>query len=83
MIFSLDGGLHLEQATAVLRAGKRLFIGRPMAASAEDVGKIFQIEAETLEIFALLQAAETSRAQNGAIVRLPDLAAEANGATGK
>jgi hypothetical protein len=38
--------------------------------------------AETLEIFALLQAAETSRAQNGAMVRLPDLAAQANGSTG-
>jgi predicted dehydrogenase len=82
MIFSLDGRLHLEQASAVLRAGKRLFIGRPMAASAEDVVKIFQIAAATLEIFALLQAAETSRAQNGAMVRLPDLAAQANGSTG-
>ncbi|MFM7924574.1 MAG: hypothetical protein ACKPJJ_30495, partial [Planctomycetaceae bacterium] len=28
---------------------------------------------ETLEIFALLQAAELSRAQQGAVVRLPDL----------
>jgi hypothetical protein len=30
--------------------------------------------AETLEIFALLQAAERSRAQQGAMIRLPELA---------
>lgn len=47
MIFSLDGRLHLQEASAVLRARKRLFIGRPMAASAEDVVKIFQLAAET------------------------------------
>lgn len=47
MIFSLDGRLHVQQASAVLRAGKPLFIGRPMAASAEDVVKIFQLAAET------------------------------------
>ncbi|MFM7056650.1 MAG: Gfo/Idh/MocA family oxidoreductase [Planctomycetota bacterium] len=47
MIFSLDGRLHLEQATAVLKAGRRLFIGRPMASSPADVIEIFRIAAET------------------------------------
>ena len=47
MIFSLDGRLHAEQATAVLKAGKRLFIGRPLAASPEDAVRIFQVAAET------------------------------------
>jgi len=36
MIMSLDGRKHLEQATAVLKAGKRLYIGRPLAASLAD-----------------------------------------------
>jgi predicted dehydrogenase len=36
MIWSLDGRQHLQQATAVLQAGKRLFIGRPLASSRED-----------------------------------------------
>jgi predicted dehydrogenase len=47
MIFSMDGRLHLEQAKAVLKAGKRLFIGRPMASSPEDVIAIFRLAAET------------------------------------
>lgn len=47
MIFSLDGRMHLEQATAVLKAGKPLFIGRPLAGSAEDAVRIFQVAAET------------------------------------
>lgn len=36
-----DGRLHLEQAIPVLKAGKRLFIDKPMAASLEDVIAIF------------------------------------------
>jgi predicted dehydrogenase len=47
MIMSLDGRKHLEQATAVLRAGKRLFIGRPLASSVDDAVAIMKVAAET------------------------------------
>lgn len=47
MIFSMDGRLHLAQATAVLKAGKPLFISRPLASSAEDAVAIFKVAAET------------------------------------
>jgi len=46
MIFSLDGRQHLEQAKKVLAAKKRLFIGRPLAASLADVREIFRIAEE-------------------------------------
>lgn len=46
MIMSLDGRKHLEQATAVLKAGKRLYIGRPLAASFADAVAIMRL-AET------------------------------------
>jgi len=38
-----DGRLHLEQAVPVLRAGKRMFIDKPIAASLEDTIAIFDI----------------------------------------
>lgn len=47
MIMSLDGRKHLEQATAVLKAGKRLYIGRPLAASMSDAVKIMRVAEET------------------------------------
>lgn len=47
MIMSLDGRQHLDQATAVLKVGKRLFIGRPLAASVEDAVAIMRVAAET------------------------------------
>ena len=47
MIWSLDGRKHLAQATAVLKAGKPLFIGRPIASSPEDAIAIFKVAAET------------------------------------
>jgi predicted dehydrogenase len=47
MIFSMDGRLHLEQATQVLKAGKRLFISRPLASSAEDAVAILKLAEET------------------------------------
>lgn len=47
MIFSMDGRLHLKQATAVLKAGKRLFISRPLASSPEDAVAILKLSAET------------------------------------
>ncbi|MCK7472267.1 MAG: Gfo/Idh/MocA family oxidoreductase [Desulfomicrobium escambiense] len=36
-----DGRLHLEQALAVFKAGKRVFIDKPLAASLEDALAIF------------------------------------------
>jgi predicted dehydrogenase len=47
MIFSMDGRLHLKQATQVLKAGKRLFISRPLASSPEDAIAILKLSAET------------------------------------
>lgn len=47
MIFSLDARLHRKQAESVLRAGKKLFIGRPLASSPEDAVAILKLAAET------------------------------------
>ena len=47
MIMSVDGRKHREQATAVLKAGKPLFIGRPLAASWEDAVAIMRLAKET------------------------------------
>jgi predicted dehydrogenase len=46
MIFSMDGRLHLEQAKQVLKAGKRLFISRPLAASTADAVAILKYAQE-------------------------------------
>lgn len=43
MIWSLDGKLHLQQATAVINAKKRLFIGRPLAANPADAVAILKL----------------------------------------
>ncbi|MBM4002567.1 MAG: hypothetical protein FJ295_04655 [Planctomycetes bacterium] len=43
MIWSLDGRLHREQARSVLKSGKRLFIGRPVAAEPSDAVAIDRI----------------------------------------
>jgi hypothetical protein len=37
-----DGKLHLEQAMEVFKAGKRMFIDKPMTASLKDAKEIFQ-----------------------------------------
>lgn len=41
-----DGRLHLEQVLPVLKAGKRVFINKPMAASLEGVKAIFAASAQ-------------------------------------
>ncbi|MDB5388710.1 MAG: hypothetical protein JWM11_4356 [Planctomycetaceae bacterium] len=46
MIFSMDGRLHLPQATAVLKAHKPLFISRPLASSAADAVAILKLAEE-------------------------------------
>jgi hypothetical protein len=47
LLESVDGRPHLAQATPVLRAGKRLFIDKPLAASLEDARRIVQLSKET------------------------------------
>jgi predicted dehydrogenase len=47
MMAGLDGRLHLAQATPVLKAGKPLFIARPIAASPADALAILKLAAET------------------------------------
>lgn len=47
MIMSVDGRKHLAQATKVLQAGKRLYIGRPLAHSLSDAVKILQLAEQT------------------------------------
>jgi predicted dehydrogenase len=47
MIMSLDGRKHLEQASAVLKAGKPLYIGRPLAASLADAVAILRLAEQT------------------------------------
>ena len=46
MIWSLDGRLHRQQATQVLKAGKRLYIGRPLASSVDDAVAILKLADE-------------------------------------
>jgi predicted dehydrogenase len=43
MIMTIDGRVHRKLAEQVLKAGKPLYIGRPMAASLEDVIAIFDL----------------------------------------
>jgi predicted dehydrogenase len=42
LVMSLDGRTHLEYTTAALKAGKPVYIGRPLAASLEDAIEIFR-----------------------------------------
>ena len=43
LVMSLDGRTHLELATAALKAGKPVYVGRPLAATLEDVVAIFEV----------------------------------------
>ena len=47
LLESVDGRPHLAQATPVLRAGKRLWIDKPLAASLEDARAIARLSTET------------------------------------
>lgn len=47
LLESVDGRPHLAQATPVLKAGKRLFIDKPLAASLDDVRRIVALSKET------------------------------------
>lgn len=47
LLESVDGRPHLAQATAVMKAGKPLFIDKPLAASLADARAIVQLSKET------------------------------------
>jgi len=47
LLESVDGRPHLAQVTPVLKAGKRVFIDKPLAASLDDARKIVQLSRET------------------------------------
>jgi predicted dehydrogenase len=47
LLESVDGRPHLAQATPVVKAGKRLFIDKPLAASLDDVRRIIELSKET------------------------------------
>ena len=47
LLESVDGRPHLAQATPVLKAGKRVFIDKPLAASLEDARRIVALAGET------------------------------------
>lgn len=47
LLESVDGRPHLAQATPVLKAGKRVFIDKPLAASLDDARAIARLSAET------------------------------------
>ncbi len=66
ILTSVDGNVHLEQARPVIMAKKRIYIDKPMAASLEDVYKIFDLakkedvpcwSASSLRYFTELQTA--------------------------
>ena len=47
LLESVDGRPHLAQATPVLKAGKRVFIDKPLAASLEDARRIVDLSKQT------------------------------------
>jgi predicted dehydrogenase len=47
LLESVDGRPHLAQVTPVLKAGKRVFIDKPLAASLDDVRRIVKLSQET------------------------------------
>ncbi|MBA4186456.1 MAG: dehydrogenase [Planctomycetaceae bacterium] len=46
LVMSVDGRAHLEQLKAVLKAGKPVYVGRPLAASLADAVEIFRLAKE-------------------------------------
>jgi predicted dehydrogenase len=46
MLMSVDGRAHLEQLRPILKAGKPVYVGRPMTASLADAVEIFRLAAE-------------------------------------
>lgn len=46
LVMSLDGRAHLEQLKPVLKSGKPVYVGRPLAASLADAVEIFRLAKE-------------------------------------
>ncbi len=46
LVMSVDGRAHLEQLKAVLKAGKPVYVGRPLSASLADTVEIFRLAKE-------------------------------------
>jgi predicted dehydrogenase len=71
LLESVDGRPHLEQVRPVLKAGKPVFIDKPMAGSLPDVVEIFRLAKETkVPIFsssALRFAKDTQAVRNDSI----------------
>ncbi len=71
MLESVDGRPHLEQARPVIKAGKPLYIDKPMAASLADALEIFRLaKAAKVPVFsasALRFGASTLAVRNGSI----------------
>ena len=55
MLETNDGNLHLEQAIEVLKAGKPMFIDKPVAADLVDAIAIFKLADQYNVRFSLLQ----------------------------
>ena len=47
LVESIDGRAHLAQVTPALRAGKRTFVDKPLAANVEDARRIQQLSTDT------------------------------------
>jgi len=47
LLMSVDGRAHLEQLKPILKAGKPVYVGRPLAASLADAVEIFRLAAES------------------------------------
>lgn len=71
MIESVDGRPHLEQARAVIKAGKPLFIDKPMAGSLRDAEEIFRLahknKVPVFSASSLRFAKSTQAVRNGSI----------------
>jgi len=71
LLESVDGRPHLEQVKPVLKAGKTVFIDKPMAGSLRDVLEIFRLAKEAkVPVFsssALRFAKNTQEVRNGSI----------------
>jgi hypothetical protein len=77
LLESVDGRPHLEQVKPVLKAGKPVFIDKPMAGSLADVIEIFRLAKEAkVPIFsssALRFGKDTQAVHNGSVGKVNDL----------
>jgi len=69
LLQSLDGRVHLAQATPVLKAGKRLFIDKPLAASVEDARRIVNCRSTRHAVFQFLGDAFARTSCGSATIR--------------